>query len=626
MAVGGFDIELNGVKYNLAEDAEGDHYLISGQPLRPPNAVTVQGESQQKFQMRPDTLLWSITDWSGGEGQHKFDPQAPNRSRYTKAADVFSEPGKLKSGPYAETTGVTVCGLLVSALGTLYLYDHNDNDVYTWNDGTAAWDAGAAITGPTAGDGAINLCFDGTEIFFQTEPSAGSATLWRTTPGTTTATSVDTALPVAYSICAQGDYIYIGPECFNNPKGGNIEEVPKTGGAGTVIASTSLLTERAHMIPMEGKVYAVVTDTFSTEIIEIVPTSAAGTGYGRQLALLDGFGHWGAWQHSGTLYMIGQFGDSDDTAILYLQPDGTYGTLGKVRQHEAPAGVGPSGPGRSVNNAGYLIDHFFVTNKTTTDDDSPSLWQIDAVSGGFVNFSYPANSYELYPNIFSMAMHNGDVWWELGNSTLAAGRAFRTHPDEYAGVTEAVTPWHDFGLADEKVLSSIVLSMEDLPNASWDVLVDYAINGEDTWTNVITYETLNGNGEKVFVSDDLSTVKFHTLSIRIRTNYGAGNNSPTQVKILGVDALAMVTKQQKVWNLLLDMSDDRSGGQGHSGNLKQDNLITAGDSENVVAFKDGYRDKTPGVFDEYDVVVDSYALMLSTPGEGVAQVVLRETA
>ncbi|NIV39454.1 MAG: hypothetical protein GWN58_61610, partial [Anaerolineae bacterium] len=81
------------------------------------------------------TLLWSITDWSGGEGQHKFDPQAPNRSRYTKAADVFSEPGKLKSGPYAETTGVTVCGLLVSALGTLYLYDHNDNDVYTWNDG-----------------------------------------------------------------------------------------------------------------------------------------------------------------------------------------------------------------------------------------------------------------------------------------------------------------------------------------------------------------------------------------------------------------------------------------------------------------------------------------------------------
>ena len=45
MAIKGFDFEINGVKYNAAEDAEGDHYTLVGEPLRPPNAVTVQGEN-----------------------------------------------------------------------------------------------------------------------------------------------------------------------------------------------------------------------------------------------------------------------------------------------------------------------------------------------------------------------------------------------------------------------------------------------------------------------------------------------------------------------------------------------------------------------------------------------------
>jgi len=59
-------ISLDGVKYRLDEAAEGEHYIRAGEPLRPPNAQVVQGETGQKFQMRPDTLLWSITDWSGG--------------------------------------------------------------------------------------------------------------------------------------------------------------------------------------------------------------------------------------------------------------------------------------------------------------------------------------------------------------------------------------------------------------------------------------------------------------------------------------------------------------------------------------------------------------------------------
>ena len=72
-------VKINGLWYRLAEDAEGQHYNFSLQPLRPPNAQLIQGESG-KFQIRPDLLLWSWTDWSGGEGQIKYDPQDVGRA------------------------------------------------------------------------------------------------------------------------------------------------------------------------------------------------------------------------------------------------------------------------------------------------------------------------------------------------------------------------------------------------------------------------------------------------------------------------------------------------------------------------------------------------------------------
>ena len=60
-----FPIELDGVKY-LLDTVRDNHHSVSGEPLRPPNAVTVQGENSQKFQPRPEVMLWTWTDWSEG--------------------------------------------------------------------------------------------------------------------------------------------------------------------------------------------------------------------------------------------------------------------------------------------------------------------------------------------------------------------------------------------------------------------------------------------------------------------------------------------------------------------------------------------------------------------------------
>src|SRR5690606_39665634 len=97
-----YHIELNGVGYRLAEDAEGQHYIRTYEPLRPPNAGVVQGEQSAKFQVRPDTLLWSLTDWSGGAGQFLFDLENPNRHRELHAVRAFERPGVLQPGFYVE--------------------------------------------------------------------------------------------------------------------------------------------------------------------------------------------------------------------------------------------------------------------------------------------------------------------------------------------------------------------------------------------------------------------------------------------------------------------------------------------------------------------------------------------
>jgi hypothetical protein len=169
----------------------------------------------------------------------------------------------------------------------------------------------------------------------------------------------------------------------------------------------------------------------------------------------------------------------------------------------------------------------------------------------------------------------------------------------------------------------MVLSCEDLP-ADWTVYVDYATNGEDSWTNVITYSTDNGNGTKVPVSTDSSTTKFRTMSVRIRMEYTGMSIPTTAPAILGVDVMAMVAKPTKVWRLLLNLSDDKGRVGGFSGARKKANIVSAAETESVVKFEDGYGAESSGIYDDEDVVIDQYSIILSTPGEGIAAVTLKE--
>lgn len=615
MAIKGFDFELNGVKYMAAEDAEGEHYSLSGEPLRPPNAVTVQGETRQKFQMRPDTLLWTLTDWSGGEGQQKFDFRAPNRWRSLNGVRAFETPGKLKAGYYMEDTqdstgasDLAIDGLLVVGIGALYLFDYDTNDAYLWDAANNKWGAGITQTGVTAG-ARRQAAGDNNDLYWQ---ETGASKVWKWDGASTWNTITTTLIDTNDTFLAElGGYVY-----GVSPVLGKVWEMSKTPTTITEIDDFSDEpgnNAKAAITTMDGKLYVLIGTVAASAIREITPSTAAGTGFGGEIARLQGFNASAIWGHSGTLYVIGSYANGK-RAIMYVQPDGTYGTLGQVRPGDDLSGMSGATDGAS------MLEHYAATAQLSASEAGQGVIQIDSVSGGYAFLSYNEDGAATAEGVTSVAEFDGDIFLST-NITATTRRTMRAREDQYVKTSYAVSPWHDFDLAEEKILSSLVLSMEKLP-ADWTVYVDYAINGADTWTNVITNTTDDSVGTTAVVSTDTTTVGFRTLSIRVRMVYGGGGVPTTTPVILGIDARAVVAQPVPVWRLMLDLSDDKSGNQGTSGAKKIANIKTAAALKKVIAFKDGY-DQREG-FTEYDVVIDQYGLILSQPGEGVAAVVLKE--
>ena len=630
-------VQINGVNYRLAEDSEGQHYDLSGEPLRPPNAVVVQGEGRQdKFQARPDMLLWNITDWSGGEGQIRYDPQAHSRHAILSDVDPFIRPGTLTAGystGYSDDSGTA----LTLAVGTPLLTKYQKSAGiaenlavfegagggskawWLWNRSTGEWDPQTAYTGPSANpmhvvNRYITMYLDDSglgKIWTLNDAGGAAGTL---TTGLSSSAGGGTEMVIL------GDYLYFIDRL------GTVEEVTIPGGVVTQIDTfgvgvpTGPNESRRVSLATAGpnRVYFWAQHGPDGSIREITPTSAAGPGFGREIARFPATYAWSMWFHQGTLF-IGASDSPNDTTrrmLLYYVPGGEYGALGRPRIPDEESVVAVlSGDSRanSLESA-----HFLLTDGGLGGSAVTRLYQLDTVSGGYAQISShtSAGATGCMPFQFE-----GDIFWpDQSNNTI-----LRMDRSKYKS-GYAVTPWHDMGLSDEKILSSLILSCEALP-ADWDIVLSYAVDGSSSFTTAGTYSTDSGTGTRYAVSTDSSTAKFRSLRIKISLNYTGAGVPTTRPVVHGVEVRAQVAKPTPVWNLLLDLSDDHSGGsQSHAGSKKYTNIKTAGDSEVVVDFKDGYPDRKAGVYTSYDVVVDSYHLVLDRPGAGIAAVALRQVA
>lgn len=622
-------VELNGVRYRLAEDSEGKHYQLTGEPLRPPNAVTVQGEDSQKFQVRPDVLVWSLTDWSGGEGQMKYNAQAPNRWRELTGVRAFDRPGTVTPGYYMEDTLAAGGGadqadvgpLAISGANVLYMLDEGGTQAFPWDAINEEWDAADSLAGDGLAAGAWGQIFgNGGGVYFIEK---NTNNLWHYDGAT--ATKLSDALINAASKFVSG----VGTKLFVvHPPAADIWEIDTTGTPAALIddLGTEFFINPAGnhcLAAMNGKMYVMLASYDRTVVREIVPTSAAGTGFGSEIASFPGVEGISMWSHGGILFIAGRGGPLDALAIFYLRPGGEYGTLGYVRPNDTLI-TGSSSEFASGNEAGTILSHFFATAILNDATNRQAVWQVDTVSGGVACLSYNEGGDSPTGNVTNIIVHDEFIFLTT-DFDAASPRVMRCDPGRYQITSEVISPWHDFDLADEKNLSSLILSVEALP-ANWNVAVYYAIDGTDSWTLVSTYTTDSGTGDRLQVTTDSSTVTFRTLSIRIVMTYTGGGVPTTAPVILGLDARAQVVKKVRKWRLLLDMADSNENSAQRAGSQKIANLVAAGDGGDAVDFKDGYWNRSPGVSTSYDVYVDSYSLDLTKPGEGTAYVELLEVA
>jgi len=145
----GAHVSINAVEYVLDEDQE-PHYVHRYESLFS-QSTAIAGEIA-KNQLRPEKLLWSMTDWSGGEGSPIYYPQDPNAYDVGSLVNVTNA-GIVTTRPRRRVTSVARSGSTATtgqrpAGGTTW-----DKAVILWGDNglfskdAIGWTAGTGGTG-----------------------------------------------------------------------------------------------------------------------------------------------------------------------------------------------------------------------------------------------------------------------------------------------------------------------------------------------------------------------------------------------------------------------------------------------------------------------------------------------
>ena len=648
-----FHVSINGVRYRLAEDGEGDHYVRQDIPLRAPNTQITTGKSGE-FNLRSDLLLWSWTDWSGGEGQVKFDSTQPNRSELLVNVDPFHSPGQLKLGHFftifaGKTSGATDPQLItghgdallalqksISPLGgyALLLAEVVSSNAHLriWDKASTEWAApttyAVGLTSVVGAEDKFVYIIPGTPDLMYV---SGVGTIRNNQFGSG-GTHFETEV--------LGDYTYIySPtkgeiyEINHNVVNTTTAETPIYEGdilkSGTLAASDEPKYGGA-LVAGQNRIYAMTVFLDRTIIHEITPSSSAATGFGRIYATLDGIYGTGIFWQGGYLYVSTVLGDATDPThreILYVDPNGSYGTIGAIRDTE---GVDvPVGGFRNAHAASFTSAFFAMPGAysgATAAATQMDLFEIDAITGGIAQTaSFASGLVEtgMY-TASSLVAHDGKVWVSVFIDTEGGdtGTVVAVYLDpQYASVDDglAISPQINFGLAGEKILQQIEVRCQPVPtSASFEVF--YKL---DSGSWVSAGSVTAGQSGASFSIDSTPTAKtFRHMQTKVELNSTGVSTTAPNLILDEINVYASTDVSNTQWTLLLDVTDETSP-RGYSGATLIENLTDIGDN-NPVVLLDGYQDRTFNTYKTADVIVEDLNIALDRPGEGLVQIVLRE--
>ena len=648
--LGEWDYELNGVRYRAA--AIDEKYTLAGEPLRPPNSQIIQGQSNL-FNLRPDLLRWRISDWAGGQGQYAFDGSFDQSNRYWKGfyVDGFTRYGVISPGWGGAYDSTPSRHLIVQALGSLWAVDQNASGTnYKWNESTKAWaTTGATLINTThakdsvAGDDDYLYYFDGSSGKIYKDDTAGTVTEIGNSGPTSTAANRS-------RLIAMRNFLILGSLGTTDAKRG-VWQLSKNVGSTTALTQIydmtgSKDTGRGAWCFATGpnRVFFATKsdDGQATYIHEVIPDDASATGYGYIRATIPGVSVSTMWYSNGFIWIAGRIneaaeGANDDRGIQLMYLDlaqSTFGSISSVfrdADDEVTAVLEQIG-GASTGSLSHVVSYAQMSANV----ESAFLFQIDQSTGGVQLIGEPTgNDGGVGLNTGdarggTMVAHNNSIHLAEGDGSGNWGGLMRWGPDLVPDGGYFITPWYEYGLADEKSLSSVELSLRKGLPADWDVDVYYQADddtGEDIsgWTQIGSSWTTDGETNKKFsVSTATAQVTFNRIRFAVQFDYVGGGTPSSPPELTTFEATAQVATKFRVREIWLSLMDEQ-GQKGRKGHLQVDNIRTAGDLGTVINFKDGYQNRDPSDYEEVDVLVDAYRIILDRPGEGVAYVRLLES-
>ena len=625
MIDGYFHVKLGSYKYRLATNSDDQHYSARLVPLNISNAQVVQS-SDPKYDLRPDTAVWEMTDWSGGEGTKKFDNETGNQYDLSYNIDALHTPGSIRLSNAVEAAGINRTGTLVKASDKLFHFSSSDDTIgtYSGNLANTTWDEQDAGTISDSDYFGVRGDGDGKYIYM---PIGSLNDIYRYEPHATyTNDMADTDKWVDADSQAVFDrpLVKIGNKIFIvHLDGAKISVVEYSTTATPTVSPTEIFvayegnldagSNQGIVCRGDNELFVCVRTKAGESILyRITPASALGEAFGTEVGRFPGFSVDCIWYASGVLLLAGTSTTTGvDKRTIYYVKGTELGSFGLIRQDATFTDAK-----LITSTDASRMDRTFFLAPTGSASNYWTLFTIDLLTGAI--FGGPEFSAVRNPNSVVDFLGRTFVSENKGSTSTQTYRTAGT----YSTSGELITAIHDFDIGEEKTLMSIRLSTEPLP-ANTAVQVYYQDDQDGTWTSAGTYDTDSGTGTTFKISTDSSSVKFKNLQLKIKLTTSDATATPV---VRSVQVRCTPTEYVREWDMLLDISDEDAQAQGRAftGSQLIDYIKAEATNENIIQFDNGYETPSAGSYDEHDVMIREYNINLTSAGQGVANIKVRE--
>ena len=625
MIDGYFHVKLGSYKYRLATNSDDQHYSARLVPLNISNAQVVQS-SDPKYDLRPDTAVWEMTDWSGGEGTKKFDNETGNEYDLSYNIDALHTPGSIRLSNAVEAAGINRTGTLVKASDKLFHFSSSDDTIgtYSGNLANTTWDEQDAGTISDSDYFGVRGDGDGKYIYM---PIGSLNDIYRYEPHATyTNDMADTDKWVDADSQAVFDrpLVKIGNKIFIvHLDGAKISVVEYSTTATPTVSPTEIFVayegnldagdNQGIVCRGDNELFVCVRTKAGESILyRITPASALGEAFGTEVGRFPGFSVDCIWYASGVLLLAGTSTTTGvDKRTIYYVKGTELGSFGLIRQDATFTDAK-----LITSTDASRMDRTFFLAPTGSASNYWTLFTIDLLTGAI--FGGPEFSAVRNPNSVVDFLGRTFVSENKGSTSTQTYRTAGT----YSTSGELITAIHDFDIGEEKTLMSIRLSTEPLP-ANTAVQVYYQDDQDGTWTSAGTYDTDSGTGTTFKISTDSSSVKFKNLQLKIKLTTSDATATPV---VRSVQVRCTPTEYVREWDMLLDISDEDAQAQGRAftGSQLIDYIKAEATNENIIQFDNGYETQSAGSYDEHDVMIREYNINLTSAGQGVANIKVRE--